>query len=139
MIDPFYVTDSQFYEITKMNFESATAAMQATSMLVTDFGDEMHTSQYVSNIPKLRWYNFVVTISRCLRPNLFNGDILQMLVSNAHVKKTSNHQHLKSVTNIICRQQHRGSRESHFDILGLIRLKLDSDDKFDHWLLDNNK
>ena len=104
MIDPFYVTDSQFYEITKMNFESATAAMQATSMLVTDFGDEMHTSQYVSNIPKLRWYNFVVTISRCLRPNLFNGDIFQMLVSNAHVKKTSNHQHFKSVTNIIRHQ-----------------------------------
>ena len=35
MIDPFYVTDSQFYEITKMNFSSATAALQA----FRDFGD----------------------------------------------------------------------------------------------------
>ena len=83
MIDPFYVTSSQFYEITKMNFLSATEVC----VLVTDFGDKMcwwqlkvgmlvtdliqknsqynvvnnitvaalHTSQYVSNIPKLCW------------------------------------------------------------------------------------
>ena len=29
MIDPFYVTDSQFYEITKMNFSSVTGALNA--------------------------------------------------------------------------------------------------------------
>jgi len=80
-------------------------------------------------------------------PNLYIGDIYQMLVSNANVEKTSNQQHLKSVTVTLSptslvsniRQQRRGSRESHFDIPGLIRLKLDSDDKFDHWLLNNNK
>ena len=46
MIDPFYVTDSQFYEITKMNFSSVTAALKTSMHQIckTDVSDNFKMS-----------------------------------------------------------------------------------------------
>ena len=46
MIDPFYVTDSQFYEITKMNFSSVTAALKTSMLQIckTDVSDNFKMS-----------------------------------------------------------------------------------------------